>query len=366
MSVSLSALGNQPLLAVLLGAFAASLVVTGAVRALAHRMDLLDRPGAHKGHAEATPTLGGLGVFGGFLLALLASDLLTPGVRAFLYGGSFIVLVGLMDDARGVGAIVKLGALAAATALLLDGGVYLRAFALPMPLAFAMTFLWMGLVASAFNGVDNADGAASGLAAISSFFAFCIAWATWQTELALVALALGGACAGFLWWNYPAPRARIFLGDSGSFFIGFCLAAMIVLGEWAGSGLKAVLMGVTLLAVPLFDFGLILVLRGLHGKYRTLADPITMCARDHTHHRLVALGLSPREALLAMYAAAVLTGSCAVAMAGMGRNSAMVLFLALAGLGLAAAAWLNGAQVDEDSPATAPGHLPRAVKAVAP
>lgn len=359
---------NQPLLGVLLGAFVASLVLTGVVRWLAHRLDVLDRPGAHKQHAQATPTLGGLGVFGGFLLALLASDLLTPGVRAFLYGGSFIVFVGLMDDTRGVGAIVKLGALAAATALLLDGGVYLRAFALPMPLAYVMTFLWMGLVASAFNGVDNADGAAAGLTALSAFFAFCIAWATWQKELALVALALGGACAGFLWWNFPAPRARIFLGDSGSFFIGFCLAAMVVLGEWAGSGLKAVLMGITLLAVPLFDFGLILVLRGLEGKYRTLTDPITMCARDHTHHRLVALGLNRREALLVMYAAAVLTGSCAVAMAGMGRNSAAVLFGALVLVGLAAASWLSTARVEEEQETAVPvkAHVPHVVKAVAP
>ncbi len=340
-----------PMFRVLLAGFAASLILTGLVREISRRLDLMDRPGAHKQHLEATPTLGGLGVFGGFTVSLLAAGLLSSGVQAFLLGGFFIVLVGLLDDMRGVSANVKLGALAAATALLMEGGVYLRAFALPLPLAFVLTFLWMGLVSSAFNGVDNADGAASGLAGISALFAFSIAWATYQKDLALVALALGAACAGFLWWNYPRPRARIFLGDSGSFFIGFSLAAMIVLGEWAGSGLKAILMGVTLLAVPLFDFGMILVSRGLHGKYRTWTDPITMCARDHTHHRLVAMGLSGREALLVMYLLAVLTGSCAVAMANLGLQQASMVFGGLLFLALVFALWLDRAPLQEDRPA---------------
>jgi len=337
-----------PMFRVLLAGFAASLILTGLVREFSRRLDLMDRPGAHKQHLEATPTLGGLGVFGGFTVAVLAAGLLSPGVQAFLLGGFFIVLVGLLDDMRGVSANVKLGALAAATALLMEGGVFLRAFALPLPLAFVLTFLWMGLVASAFNGVDNADGAASGLAGLSAIFAFGIAWATFQKDLALVALALGAACAGFLWWNYPRPRARIFLGDSGSFFIGFCLAAMVVLGEWAGSGLKAILMGVTLLAVPLFDFGMILISRGLHGKYRTWTDPITMCARDHTHHRLVAMGLSGREALLVMYLLAVLTGSCSVAMTNLGMNQALTLFGGLVFLGLILALWLDQAPLAEE------------------
>jgi len=350
-----------PMFRVLLAGFAASLILTGLVREISRRLDLMDRPGAHKQHLEATPTLGGLGVFGGFTVAVLAAGLLSPGVQAFLLGGFFIVLVGLLDDMRGVSANVKLGALAAATALLMEGGVYLRAFALPVPVAFVLTFLWMGLVASAFNGVDNADGAASGLAGISAFFAFSIAWATYQKDLALVALALGAACAGFLWWNYPRPRARIFLGDSGSFFIGFSLAAMVVLGEWAGSGLKAILMGVTLLAVPLFDFGLILVSRGVHGKYRTWTDPITMCARDHTHHRLVAMGLSGREALLVMYLLAVLTGSCAVAMALLNLQQASMLFGGLVLLGLALALWLDRAPLAED-PAPLPEEIEEASK----
>ncbi len=334
-----------PLLRVLICGFAASLILTGLVREMSRRLNVLDRPGAHKQHSEATPTMGGLGVFGGFLMALLAAQLLATGVKAILLGGIFIVLVGFLDDLRGVSANVKLGALAAATALLMEGGVYLRAFSLPLPLAFVLTFLWMGLVSSAFNGVDNADGAASGLACLSSIFAFGIAWSTRQQDLALVALAMGAACAGFLWWNFPRPRARIFLGDSGSFFIGFGLAAMVVLGEWAGSGTKAILMGLTLLAVPLFDFTMILVSRGLHGKYRTWTDPITMCARDHTHHRLVAMGLSGRAALLVMYLAAVLTGSCAVAMVNLGLNESVLLFGSLVALALGLAVWLDRAPV---------------------
>lgn len=347
---------------VLLVAFGAGLALTWLVRTAAHRMNLMDRPGEHKQHGSPVPTMGGLGVFGGFLLALLAGNLLSPAVQALLVAGGFIVLIGLLDDLRGVNANLKLAALALATAVLMAGGVQLRVLGLSLLPAFVLTFLWFGLVSSAFNGVDNADGAASGLAALSSFFAFCIAWATWQGDLARVALALGGACAGFLWLNFPRPRATIFLGDSGSFFIGFCLAAMIVLGEWSGSGLKAILVGLTLLAVPLFDFTLILVLRGLHGKYRRLTDPITMCARDHTFHRLVALGLKNREALLVMYLAAILTGSCAVAMVGMGRDQALALFAGLAVLLVGAAAWLNRAPLPEEEPTPPPLVLEVAVR----
>ncbi len=127
---------------------------------------------------------------------------------------------------------------------------------------------------------------------------------------------------------------------------------MIVLGEWAGSGLKAILMGLTLLAVPLFDFGMILVSRGLHGKYRTWTDPITMCARDHTHHRLVAMGLSGRSALLLMYLAAILTGSCAVAMVNLGLQPSLILFGCLVLLALGFAIWLDRAPIDQTTHAT--------------
>jgi UDP-GlcNAc:undecaprenyl-phosphate GlcNAc-1-phosphate transferase len=174
--------------------------------------------------------------------------------------------------------------------------------------ALVLTALWVGLVSSAFNGVDNADGAAAGLATLSSVVTFSIAWATWQYDLATLALVLGGSCLGFLVFNFPRPRATIFLGDSGSLFLGFGVAVFTILGEWTSIGWKSAVIAALLVFVPLFDFLFIIVSRGLDGRYKSWEDPIRMCGRDHTYHRLRYLGLSPLQCLCVLYGLGAMGG----------------------------------------------------------
>lgn len=137
---------------------------------------------------------------------------------------------------------------------------------------------------------------------------FAISWVTWQHDLAVVSLVLAAACIGFLVFNYPHPRASIFLGDSGSLFLGFGLSVLAILGQWSEIGWKSAVIGFALVLVPLADFCFILISRGLDGRYRRWDDPIKMCARDHTFHRLRAIGLGPQAALWLMYAIASLYG----------------------------------------------------------
>lgn len=333
----------------LLLALAVSLVLTWVMRHVALRSGLLDKPGGHKQHAEPIPTLGGVAVFAGFTLSVAAYCSMPPSLVAILIGGVFMVTVGLADDLWGVRATAKLAALAVASAILVYYGDVVLRLGYNALWGLPVTFLWIGFVSSAFNGMDNADGAAGGVTVLLAVFAFVIAWQTWQKELALVAAALCGSAAGFLFMNFPAPRAKIFLGDSGSFFLGFVLSAMLVLGEWGTTPFSSAAVALTLLAVSLFDFTLILVLRGVHGHYRDwIRDPICMCARDHTYHRLVAFGLSPREAIMVLYMFAVMTGVAAVAMSTATGAAAIWWLTGVVCVCLVAVAILDRAPLPED------------------
>lgn len=288
-----------------------SAVGTWLVRTVAHRTGILDKPGEHKQHERPTPTLGGVAVFLGFLAGVLLSGRLSVSIIVFLVTSGAIVLIGTLDDIYGVSAKIKLGMLAGATAVLWQAGVHLHMFGLEGPGAYVLTFLWVGLISSAFNGVDNADGSAAGLAAIAGIWGFFISWYTWQHDLAVVTLVLAGASLGFLLFNFPAPRATIFLGDSGSLFLGYSIASITVLGSWSSVGWKAAVVAPMLVLVPLFDFLFILIVRGLEGRYHKWDDPIRMCARDHTFHRLRHAGWGGKSAVLIMYAAGLAAGGVA-------------------------------------------------------
>lgn len=334
-------LAQYPVVGVFLAGWFAADLLTPIVRWAGRRLGLVDVPGGHKQHAAPVPTLGGVAVYGAFAAAILASLEMSATLRALLIGGALIVFTGVIDDLRGVRALVKLAVIGVATAILVHDGIVIE-LGLPLPIGVILTFLWIGFVTSAFNGVDNSDGVAAGVTAIAALSVFAIAWASWQHDLGIVAAALVGCSLGFARYNFPP--ATIFLGDSGSFFLGFALSAMLVVGHWGSSPIKAAIIPITILGVPLFDFMLILVLRGLDGKYHSIRDPITMCGRDHTAHRLMALGLSSRETALALYLAAVALGSLAMWMETLGDGSVLAAFAALVGLALLAAVALRRAE----------------------
>ncbi len=271
------------------------------------RYNIMDELSDAKIHKKPTPRGGGIVIFIAFAIAVILPNYRDNPMKGVLLGSFICLLVGAIDDLRGgVPAVIKLGALTLATLIMSFFGVQLNLFGY-YPLDLFFTWLWIVGVTSAFNGIDNMDGQAAGVAVIVSAMYLTIAVDSFliagtETSLSwfgLLASGLVGANLGFLLYNFKP--AKVFMGDSGSFFLGFTLAALGVMGEWADHRVVACTIPVLILGVPLFDFGYVIITRIVNGKTRTVRDVIEHCAPDHLSHRLVWFGFSQRKAVLFIY-----------------------------------------------------------------
>lgn len=289
---------QQPVL-VFAAALVLSAALTPAVRTFARRVGFCDVPGTKKMHQSATPLLGGLAIalaFGAAVATGFAEDLLLP---AMVGGGALVLALGLWDDRSCVRPLPKLAGQLFAAVCLTIFGMRLHVFQAPL-LDFPLMLFWVVGITNAFNLSDNMDGISAGLAAIAAFWFFIIGLAGGGMAFAIAAIALCGACLGFLRYNFSP--ASIFMGDAGSMFIGFTLAVIGIRSVAEASSPLAPAVPVLVLAVPVFDTAFVSWLRRSEG--RSIADGGT----DHTSHRLVAAGLSVRATSLLLYAVAALTG----------------------------------------------------------
>ena len=312
--------------------FLAYLFIPAIIR-ISGRIGALDRPGGHKAHGREVSFLGGIGIFLAFALAVLstirlrdepslAAFLVHPGYRKLLgivIGALILLVLGVIDDFRPINAVAKLGVLLGVTGLIYFFGVRMSLVPaeqvwLAALVNVPLTVLWIAGVTSAVNSLDNMDGAVGGTAAAASAAIFYIAWGTSAADaqpwLSYVAVALLGACIGFLRFNY-AP-ARVFLGDNGAFLVGFLLASMCVLGEWAEHPIKGLIVPCMILTVPLFDITLSTFLRWKTGIVKTIPQAILYCGQDHITHRMVALGLSKTQAVLTLWLFGAISGFLAI------------------------------------------------------
>ena len=285
---------------------------------LSHKVGALDRPHTYKTHTEPVALLGGVGIYIAFTITLF-TVLRFPNPEQFLdifaivAGGLLVLILGVVDGFKPIWAVAKLGILLIVTMLLSRFNVRISLTGI-WGVDLALTLAWISGVSSAMNSMDNMDGAAGGTAAIASFWTFYVAWYTgpWgQPHVSYVAIALMGACLGFLRYNWNP--AKIFLGDNGSLLLGFLLAALTVQCGWSrGDRLKAIIVPCAILAVPLYDITLSTILRIVRGVVKNPIEAIVYCGRDHLSHRLVALGLSKREAVLVLYLFGMISGTIAV------------------------------------------------------
>lgn len=295
-------------------AFGLAAVLTPISIFLLNRWNVVDAPADGKIHDRPIPRGGGIAIFIAFAVAVLVPDYRDNPMKGVMLGAFIVLLVGAVDDFRGgVPAALKFAALVIATLIMSHFGVQLKLFQF-YPLDLALTVLWIVGVTSAFNGIDNMDGLASGVAAIVGAMFLAIAALSYfeagtETGLAwfgLLAAGLVGANLGFLLFNFKP--ARVFMGDSGSFFLGFMLAALGVMGEWSENRIISAAIPILILGVPIFDFTYILVKRVVTGETRTLRQVIEHCAADHLSHRLVWIGFSQRKAVLLIYVMAIVLG----------------------------------------------------------
>ena len=301
----------------------ASAALTPAVRAAAHRFGALDHAlSSRKVHGKPVPRLGGLAIVAAFyvpLLALLDVDS-SVGQRfwgdrlhAFgLIGGSLVIAgLGVYDDLRGAGARLKFAVQFGAAALMYAVGFRIDQVAIPFgpvvqlgPLGPFLTLFWIVGVINALNLIDGLDGLAGGVAFVAAAVTFVQAALHGDPLMLLFTGALAGAVLGFLVYNFNP--ASIFMGDTGSMFLGFVLAVSAIQTNQKSSACVALAVPIVLLGVPICDTLLAIGRRAARGA------PLFSADRDHIHHRLLALGLSQREAVLAIYGVAVLLGLAAL------------------------------------------------------
>ncbi len=296
-----------------------ALGLTPLARALALRFGALDHPGPRRVHTESTPRFGGLALAGAVLAVAWAARVLPGPARELdprpLLGLTCasipILALGVLDDLRGVGPWAKLSvqACAALTLTVFGYGVPLLTNPFGEPIvtgvwSLPLTVLWVMVLTNAINLIDGLDGLAAGVVAIACGALWVTARSHGDFYVMFVAALLLGACGGFLWWN--RPPARVFMGDTGSQFLGLTLSALSLLENRKGTAALTLLLPIVALGVPIADSTLAFVRRLLRGQHVFRGDA------GHIHHRLLDAGLSPRAALAVLWSLSALFGAAAI------------------------------------------------------
>lgn len=346
---------------VFLTALVAALAFTPVVVWVSQRLRLYDMPGERRVHTRPTPRLGGIAVFAATALALAAAGVGAPGrfttspelLLGLALGGAVMFGVGLYDDLRGLSPRAKLLAQLAAAGAVCALGFRIEALtlggqsqAIASWVAVPLTMLWIVGITNAFNLIDGLDGLATGVAIVALGSSLAIALVLRRPEVMLVAAALLGSLFGFLRYNFNP--ARIFLGDSGSLFVGFMLAVLSVAGSTKSSTAVLAIVPLFALALPLLDTILAVARRWLRGVAFSSAD------RRHIHHRLLARGLTPRRAALLLYVFSSALASVALMSALAPERHVLLITSAGAVLSLVLLVWgLKGLRYHEFSEAGA-------------
>ena len=294
---------------------------TPLVRYAALQLGILDQPSARKIHSAPVPLMGGAAIYVAFIaaLALWGERSYVNEVVGIFVGATLVSLVGALDDSRGVGSYVKLLVQVVAACILIFSGVQVRLF--DGFLDIVLTLVWVVGVTNAFNLLDNKDGLSSGVATISAAFFTLLAAMSDQYLVGTLAAALCGACIGFLVYNWNP--ARVFMGDTGSLFLGFLLAAVgIKLRFPANTASITWMIPILVLALPVFDTALVCISRLRRGK-----NPLTTAGKDHVSHRLALRTGSQREAVLLCYLITGGTGLASVFLTQANLQEALIVGL---------------------------------------
>ncbi len=331
--------------------FVVSLLATRAMMKLAPRIGLVDKPGHRKIHHDVRPLGGGAGIFLGVAVPMLVGVALSrvgfippfgkspepdggmnptlqallrgaieqvPLLLSFLAAGLGMFLLGLVDDRRALGPFVKLGVQLAITVGLVAFFPEVRLLTVlgTIP-SVIVTVLWIAGVTNAFNFLDNMDGLSGGVAAICATVLLAASLLAGQIFVPATLALFVGATLGFLYWNFPplGGPAKIFMGDSGSLFVGLVLGVLTVRTTYVppgvdfsemGGGWYGVFAPLVVLAVPLYDMGVVSCIRIARGKSPFVGDT------NHFSHRLVQRGMTKRTAVLTIWLVAAATGLAAL------------------------------------------------------
>lgn len=312
-----------------------ALVLTPLMRLVALRTGFVDRPVARSMHSEPKPYLGGVAMYLAFVAAVFAGGAAADSkVVGILVGGGLTMLLGVVDDKLRLNARVKfLGQIVAAAVVVYLFGVKIDHIYSPLGDRFVqfglfagpLTIIWIVSFVNVMNLIDGLDGLAAGIASIASLTLLLVSLQQSLSAPVILTAALAGAAIGFLRYNFNP--AKIFMGDAGSMFLGFTLAALSVHGVMKTTVTVGVFVPVLALALPIFDTAFAIIRRVATGRSIGEAD------KDHLHHRLLRLGLSHRSTVLVMWTISAWLGLSAVAVTEVSLSqAALIMGMVLLGI----------------------------------
>ncbi len=285
-----------------------SYLMTPFLRQVAFKIGWLDKPKSNKVHAKPVPLLGGVAIFlSFFIVSALTAVRHTPHIVFIFIGCLILVGVGLIDDKFGMMPKMKLLAQILAAMLVIKAGLRVNFFS-NYYFNVLFTYVWIIGITNSFNLLDNMNGLSAGIAAISSLFFGIVCFIEGQTLAAGFSFALAGANLGFLKHNFP--KARIFMGDSGSLIIGYLLGILAIWSSWQIRQINpSLVVPLLVLSYPIFDTTLVTIMRVIEKR------PIFEGGKDHSSHRLALLGLKKMRAVLVIYAICIASGIAGVIVA---------------------------------------------------
>ncbi len=292
-----------------------SFALTPLVKKLAHKVGAIDIPkDDRRVHKDPMPRLGGLAMYIGFIVSTMLFTDLSKSIIGMILGATIIVIMGVVDDIKPLPAKLKLGIqiLAALVLVAFDIQIeYVTNFFKPDELIFfkpiisiPLTIFWVVGITNTVNLIDGLDGLAAGISAIAAITLAYVAHILGQGTFVILTLAVAGSCIGFLPYNFNP--AKIFMGDTGSLFLGFILASISVEGALKGPATLAIVVPVLALGLPIFDTTFAILRRICNGR------PIMEADKGHLHHRLLSLGLCQKRAVLVLYLISSMLGVSAI------------------------------------------------------
>ena len=287
--------------------FVFALYQTPIIGKAALQLGIVDKPdGGLKKHEDAIPYLGGIAVFVAFLFTVAVFTDFGQETLGLLLSGSIALMVGLIDDFGAMTPSQKLLGQTLAALVLIKSGIYIKLEFLPIWVALPLTVLWILAVTNALNIIDILDGLAAGVSVIAALSIAIANFMAGRGAVAFLSLVLAGSVLGFLRYNFHP--AKIYLGDAGSLFIGFMLAALSMNAGYTRANLLAVVSPVLILGIPLFDLTLVMWIRWRNGI------PVMKGSPDHFALRLRRLKLSVRETAITTYILGALLSTVALLM----------------------------------------------------
>jgi UDP-GlcNAc:undecaprenyl-phosphate GlcNAc-1-phosphate transferase len=308
-----------------------SIYITPIVRKGALLYDIVDRPdGKLKNHKDSVAYLGGVAVYLAVLLTLALTFDLSREILGILLSGTIIVILGIIDDFKVLPPKIKFIGQAIAAFVLIKSGIYIKLVFLPLWLNLILSFLWLMVITNAFNIIDVMDGLATGIGCLVSIILFIVAIINHNGLIAILTIALAGSLLGFLRYNFEP--AKIYLGDTGSLFIGLLLGALSMIGSYTQNNMIACFSPVIILGIPIFDTVFVIYIRWRRGI------PIIYGSPDHFALRLRKWRFSTIQTVILSYAASLILGLLAIAMLLLPSNLAafgIMLVSILGGISLA-------------------------------